>query len=428
MAEYGGDANYYVSTATYAQVVNKATTTTTVTSSANPSAFGDSMIFTVNVTSSTGGTPTGTVDFYVTGTPATHSLSGGSTTFTVSFFAAGTHNLLAVYNGNANYDTSDSGLHAQVVDPADTTTTVTASPNPSTFGQTITLTATVSSAAGTPTGNVVFKNGGTTIAGCDAQGLNGSGQATCTTSALAAGNRSISAEYSGDTNYSTSNSATYGQTVNQATTTTTVTSSANPSVRGQNVTFTASVSGVSATGTVTFKDGGADMAGCVAISLSGGSAACDVIAPALGPHNITVDYSGDAGNNPGTGVLTQVVNKANTTTAISSSENPILAGHPVTFTVTVSAVAPGSGMPTGSVTLYETTLSGAARASRARLASQTLVNGVATIPVPGLTKGAHTFLAIYDGDANCITSTSALYTQNAYLLYYYLPWFPYQGQ
>jgi uncharacterized repeat protein (TIGR01451 family) len=81
---------------------------------------------------------------------------------------------------------------------ATTSTAVSSSPNPSNFGQSVTFTATVTSTAGTPTGTVQFKDGGTTIG---SQALNGSGVATFATSSLVAGLRTITADYGGDANF-----------------------------------------------------------------------------------------------------------------------------------------------------------------------------------------------------------------------------------
>ncbi|MDX6531732.1 MAG: hypothetical protein QOH41_4022 [Blastocatellia bacterium] len=82
---------------------------------------------------------------------------------------------------------------------AATSTAVTASPNPSNSGQSVTFTATVTSTAGTPTGTVQFKDGGTSIG--SPQALNGSGVATFSTSSLTAGIHTITADYSGDPNF-----------------------------------------------------------------------------------------------------------------------------------------------------------------------------------------------------------------------------------
>lgn len=85
-----------------------------------------------------------------------------------------------------------------------TTTTLTSTPNPSEVGENVTFTATVTSSGGTPTGAVTFKEGATTLG---TETLDGSGGATFATSTLAAGSRSITAEYGGDSNFSGSTSS-----------------------------------------------------------------------------------------------------------------------------------------------------------------------------------------------------------------------------
>ena len=79
-----------------------------------------------------------------------------------------------------------------------TSTTVAASPNPSTGGQAVTFTATVTGSGGTPTGTVTFYDS-TTSLGIGT--LNGSGVATFTISSLASGPHTITAVYTGDANF-----------------------------------------------------------------------------------------------------------------------------------------------------------------------------------------------------------------------------------
>src|SRR5207245_2215702 len=145
------------------------------------------------------------------------------------------------------------------------------------------------------------------------------------------------------------------QTVNKANTTTALTSSVNPSVFGQSVTFTATVTANSPgagtpTGTVTFKAGATTVG---TGPLSGGVATFSSSTLAVGGHSITADYNGDSSFNISSGALTQTVNKANTTTALTSSVNPSVFGQSVTFTATVTANSPGAGTPTGTVTFRD---------------------------------------------------------------------------
>lgn len=79
-------------------------------------------------------------------------------------------------------------------------------------------------------------------------------------------------------------------------TATTLSSSQNPSRPGQSVTFTATVTGASPTGTVNFEDGGTTISGCGAQTLSTGSANCMTSGLVVGSHSITAVYSGDAAN------------------------------------------------------------------------------------------------------------------------------------
>ncbi len=175
-----------------------------------------------------------------------------------------------------------------------TTTTVTSSTNPAVFGQPLTFTATVAasgSSTGTPTGTVTFLDGGVSIG----TGTLAGGTATFATSSLALGAHSITASYSGDNHFQVSSATAISQTINRAGTSTALTSSANPSVLGQSVTFTAKVaasapSAGTPTGTVTFLDSGASIG---TGTLSGGVATFSTSSLALGAHTITASYASD---------------------------------------------------------------------------------------------------------------------------------------
>ena len=104
-----------------------------------------------------------------------------------------------------------------------TTTTVSSSANPSTYGSSVTFTATISPNAGS-NGTVAFKDGATTISGCAAVPL-ASSQATCATSTLSAATHFITAVYSGSSTFGGSTSSALSQVVNKATPTLSVTNS-----------------------------------------------------------------------------------------------------------------------------------------------------------------------------------------------------------
>src|SRR5262249_40085394 len=134
----------------------------------------------------------------------------------------------------------------QTVNASNTTTALTASTAAPVFGQPVTFTATVSAVApgiGTPTGTVTFMDGASTLG----TGTLASGVATLTTTAtnnLGLGGHSIPAVSGAPTNSNPSPPSAGTVTVSQASTSTTLASSANPSVLGQPVTFTAVVSPV----------------------------------------------------------------------------------------------------------------------------------------------------------------------------------------
>jgi large repetitive protein len=195
-----------------------------------------------------------------------------------------------------------------VVDQISTTTIVTASPNPSTFGQTVTFTAIETPSDGG--GSVAFYADGsiTPISGCGARPLAlsaGTYQASCPTSTLGAGPHSISATYTGDTDYAgSSGSLPGGQVVSRASTGTTLASSVNPSVHHQPVTFTATVVPTDGSGTVAFLAGTKTIPHCGAqtLSLVGADyeATCTDSSLKVGPHAITATYSGDTDYLPST--------------------------------------------------------------------------------------------------------------------------------
>jgi Bacterial Ig-like domain (group 3) len=188
---------------------------TTVSSSPNPSLFGQKVTFTATVTRVGGsGTPTGTVDFTEGAmdlTPGGVTLNGsGVATFTVASLAVGSNTITADYSGDRTFINSsgNDSPTPQVVN-SNSRTTVTFSPaSPSRFfGNPVTLTATVApvSSPGTPSGTATFKDGSTTLA--SKVTLNASGVATFSTSALNVGNNTITAVYSGDTNFAASTSS-----------------------------------------------------------------------------------------------------------------------------------------------------------------------------------------------------------------------------
>jgi hypothetical protein len=207
-ATYAGDNNFFSGNASaFNQVVNKAATTTTVSSSANPSVFGQSVTLTATVAPTSGsGNPSGTVKLF-SGTTSIGSgaLSGNSFSVTMSSLAVGTYPVTATYSGDNDFLTSNSVVLNQVVNKAPTRTALIAKPTSSVgFGHAVTFTATVSvppPGAGDPSGAVGFYVDGTPV---QTVNVNASEQASVTTSALLPGNHLILATYQGDSDFLTS--------------------------------------------------------------------------------------------------------------------------------------------------------------------------------------------------------------------------------
>jgi hypothetical protein len=190
--------------------------TTTLTSSANPSVYGQPVTFTATVTGGSG-TPTGSVSFLDgAGLLGTSALNGsGVATFTTSTLIVGAgHTISAQYGGNGTYAAGTSNTVNQQLQLGPTTTAVTSTANPSTSGQSVTFTATVTAtppSTGTPdTAQVTFKDGATVIGTANSS----NGVATLTTLSLSVGTHSITATYTGSNKYAPSTSGVLSQMVN----------------------------------------------------------------------------------------------------------------------------------------------------------------------------------------------------------------------
>ena len=287
-ASYAGDANFAasVSAAESHQVNGANTTTTTIISDApDPSVVGQSVTVQFSVTSA-GGTPTGDVTVGDGTVSCTATVAAGHCALT--FTTLGAKTLTARYAGDANFAPSVSAGESHQVNPASTTTTITSdAPDPSELGQSVTVQFSVTSAGGTPTGDVTVGDGTVSCTATVAAGH-------CALTFMTLGAKTLTARYAGDANFAASVSAAESHQVNPASTTTTLVSSPNPSVVNDSVTFTANVSPAPAGGTVAFKEDGAVIAGCGARPLTAGQATCATAALTAQVHRITAAYSGDA--------------------------------------------------------------------------------------------------------------------------------------
>lgn len=380
-ATYGGDATNNSATGTTTQTVSKASPTETLSSSLNPSTFGQSVTLTATLPTNV----TGTVTFKNGGTNlGTSSVTNGVATFVTSTLPAGSDAITAAYSGDANNGSANASL-TQTVTKGTPTVTVSTS-GPSNFGDPVTITVTLP--VGT-TGTVTVTSGGNPVGSGTVNPT--TGVVTVTTTALPVGTDPITATYGGDSNNNPATGTT-NQTVSKDTPVVSLASSANPSQTGQSVIFTATLPS-GATGTVTFTSGTTALG---TSPLSGGKATVATSTLSVGSDPITATYNGDSNYNSATATLTQNVGKNITTITLTSSMNPSNINQSVTFTATVQTAA------TGTITFLD---------GSATLGTGSINNGVATFATSTLTGGTHTITASYAGDTNYSPAVSTPLTQ-----------------
>ncbi len=241
MAIYSGDTSFNGSgsaeIALTQSSASKYVATVTLSANQTPSLLGAPSIFTVTVTPPPGAAtaPSGPVVLLDGQTlAATANLVNGVATLSDVFTTPGTHTLTAIYLGDNNYSQISSAALAQPVGGPASQVSITSSAPNSTYGQPVQIT--ISVFPSTATGTIQLIVDQVPIPG-SGQLINGSVVAQ-PNPPLAAGSHTITAVYSGDANNPPATSATFIQNVAKATPTFTVTSSQNPSVAGQAVTLT----------------------------------------------------------------------------------------------------------------------------------------------------------------------------------------------
>lgn len=409
----GGDGIHDPQSTTFVHTVNTIQTNTSLTSNAGLIYVGEPITFTATVGNTNGNQvlPGGTVTFREgSNVLGTSSVNGsGVSTFTSSSLPVSGYSVTATYNGDGQHQTSTSSSLSQSVLGIPTVVAVSASTGSTTYGNPLTLTATVTNGMASilePTGSVTFKEGSTVLG----TGTLSSGTATWTAPSLEVGTHSITAHYGGSLTHVANSSSSIPVVVNLIPTSSnlTVTGAIDAtSTYGTSLTLRASVANTSGSsitpdGIVTFKDGSTTLGTAV---LQSGSAEWSVPdSLSVGSHSFNAEYSGDSNHSVSTSTAVgHTVNKASTLTIVSSSGG-ISVGETTTLTAQVTNTLKPSIKPTGTVTFKN---NGVDLQAPVPLNS----SGTAVLATHDLPVGDLVITAEYSGDDNHVTSASQPITQ-----------------
>jgi len=405
---YSGDSTYASSTGSASVTVSAPlpTPTVIVIPSPNPLPANTALSVAVEVVAPSGGSasPSGTVTVSGGGyTSPAQALSGGIYTFTVpaNTFVAGSYTFTVTYSGDTNYSTA-TGTSSVEVTSALATATVKVTPGSASVSANLAFSVVVAVAgptAGspTPTGSVTLASGG--YSATSNLLPSGSYSFTIPANGLDIGTDTLTATYSGDSNYAKA-TGTASVTVT-ALPAPTVAVTPTPSSLSASGTLSVAVtltppSGSSATptGTVTLSGGGYTSP---AQTLATGAYTFAVPANSLsvGSDTLTVAYSGDTNYASATGTANVTVTAALAIPTVTATPTPssLSASSTLSVAVTVAPPSGSSATPTGTVTL-----SGGGYTS----AAETLASGAYTFAVPAnsLSAGTDTLTVAYSGDTN----------------------------
>jgi Bacterial Ig-like domain (group 3) len=446
-ATYVGDTNFNGSNATESHVVTKRPTSTKVSNiSPGSVALGVSTTITVTVVdtgtgtaSNPGGTvalttsgsgtfgtctlaqgvnPLGTVSCDVSYTPSgTVSGTSRTDTITASFTAS----------DSTHENSSDTTGKTLTVTKRSTSTTVTSlTPDNVVVAQSTTVKVTVvdtdSGTASNPGGTVaLLASGNGSFGTCTlAQGANPTGTVSCdvsyTPSDALNSPQTITASFTATDNVHKDSADATGKplTVTRRATSTGVVLTPNTVVTGEPSTVGVTVTDTETAGTKQYPTGTVSLGSSeatdvftgtctLASTAAAGVSTCSVsvkpVHVATSPHTITATFSQTPVHLTSSGNASLTVNKADTATSVSSSNNPITLGESVSFTAAVTVKSPGSGSPTGSVQFY---IDGVAFGSAVTLSGGSATSGSTT----SLTAGPHNITAAYSGDSDFNSSNN----------------------
>ena len=329
---------------------------------------------------------------------------------------AGTHNITGKYLGNATYKLSTSATRSQMISKITlSSVTLTSSSATPTQGSAFTLTATVTVAAGlTPTGTVNFRtSANTSLIGCGTVALTGTGTgtgktATCSVTETTAGSKTYIALCSGNVNFTAGTNATVSVTVSNTTTATTLalaastTSLTYPAQPTLTVRITPNTVNV---GSVSFKRGTTDIAGCLNLLLPATATppitvTCTPGLTGAGSYTYSASYSGGTGTGSAAGTAFGISNGSSPAVTITKTS-------PSSVTITGSTATPVQGTAfTGTINFRDSTNASLAGCGAVALTG-TGVTKTATCSVTETTAGTKTYNALYSGDVNFTAGTNS---------------------
>ena len=390
-ATYNGNSTYAGSTGTASHTVSTGTASSSTTIASDipdPSVPGQGVVVSVTVGGS-GPTPTGVVSITGADNNCSILLAGGTGSCSVVFTTVGSKTLTATYSGDGNFAPSSTNA-SHTVSQASTSTTITAeTPDPSNPGQAVLVSFSVTGGGVTPTGTVA-------VTGADVNctiTLSG-GSGSCNVVFNTIGTKTITATYSGDSNYLGSFNTITTHKVYNASTTTITSINPEPSLPSGLVTVTVTVAGPGGTppsGTVNIT--GADT-NCV-ITLAGGTGNCAIVTfLTAGAKTLTASYLGDTNFTPSSGTASHTVSKADSQIPGGITFNPLTNTVFPNSSVTVSVSVTGAGIiPTGSVGFSISD-------GQTSTCTATLVSGAGSCNIVFTASGTFTVTAMYSGDGN----------------------------
>jgi trimeric autotransporter adhesin len=399
-------------TSTETIAIGKATPTLTISYTPNPPVAGQTTFSATVSAVGTAPTPTGNVNFLDNGTEIIGAtLADGSTTTTGQVPNTTTHLITAKYDGDPTYNSVTTTVGYLTSGAIATTTSLSSSATSISSGGSLVLTATITDPKNTlstlPTGSVAFYDGTAllgTVAVVDDQTTT-TATATFTATAInSVGSHSLSAIYTGDSNYASSKSSALAVTI---ATTATLTAKLSDStvLPGSSTTLTATLTAASGqpTGSIAAILNGNTNSGTIPTTTSSVAIVNILLtAPAAaGTYPITVScVSSVVTCTPATISLT-VSDTAliGTSTALTAGSTTPTSGAADLLTATITAQSAGAAAPSGTVVFYD---------GANQLATSAVNNSVATANVALTGALTHSLTAVYSGDTLYAPSTSAV--------------------